>query len=279
MMTPSKKIKILSWISAFLWSVGCSNIFTSVSKKDTPEAIYEDMIKKIDKGAYSEALEKFNALPADWQITSDNLEIKSGIYAGLCGFDFVNYSTKLSNATGSTFFLKMMRSWTGVSTTSSYCSLSQKAMQSIGGLASQRTSSQNFFLAYVSLATIGSYLRAKADQDGTNFLGDGDADASFDACNSTPDTTSLTDLDIANIIASLALVIENISTVAAELSGTTSTVITDVQSTMCSLTPNPCSYFTPEAVLADSQSAVLIKSVRTIINTQANGIRNGSICL
>ncbi len=204
-----KKIMTFWMVISFLSTVGCTNIFKNGAKKDSDEAIFEDIQKSVDASDWDTALTQFNSLSASFKTRKQVIEAWAGAYAGKCGLNFLNYVDALTNASlaGTTFFKYIMAGFASTAVLPAYCDLAQTKMEEISALASERSADENFFMAILGLVKIGTYLRSVADIDPA----DGATDDAFNSCS----TDSLSDANLNSIITGMGLVTANISALAA----------------------------------------------------------------
>lgn len=205
----------------------CSNPFTPFSNSSTDSAIYEDAIKASNASQWDTAIQKFESLTASFL---DRREVRfnyAKALAGRCGYDFINFIDAVSNADfsgPSTVFSLLLAMWGNRQVTPYFCSASEAQVKIIwSDLASidDRTISEKFFMAFLSLAKMGMYLRVKADVTQNNGLGDGTVDGGVSACTpANPETELLrfSDAEIREVITGLALFILNLTAIGSAVS-------------------------------------------------------------
>jgi hypothetical protein len=267
--------------------VACSNFFTTTAKKDSDEALYEDAVKLVNSYEFDAAITKLLSMSTAAQTGVAYRNTLAGAYAGKCGLDFISFLNGISTGGSSAFFASFMAGFTGTAVDPDACVDAQNVILSFGTLASERTSDQNLFLAILSMAKIGTYLRSVADTDGTGNLGNGTVDTGFDVCASTapgaPGAGSLapfylSDTQVAEVITGLSLILQNIAAVTAVASGTSFDALASFEAT-CALIPgNPCSVTDATAV-----TAPMIAAFRKLLDTTAIGIgdcadSSGALC-
>lgn len=197
------------WLAIFFLACsGCTNIFKNGSKKDSDEAIFEEIQKSVDGSEWDTALTQFDSLSASFKTQKHVIEAWAGTYAGKCGLNFLTYVDNLTSASlsGTTLFKYMMAGFTNVTVSPAYCDLAQAKMEEISVLATERSADENFFMAILGMVKMGTYLRSVADVDQ-----DGATDATFDSCS----TGSLSDDNLNKIITGMGLVSANITYLAA----------------------------------------------------------------
>ena len=247
-----RSLSLILIFSFALLGLGCSNIFSSMAQKTTDDAIYEDATKAIDQQDWDTALTKLGSLSTAYQSKTDVIEAYAGAYAGKCGLNFITYFNSLGTAslTGSTLFKYLMNGFTGTAVNPTYCTLAQLKMEQISASPAGRTSGENLFMAILGMVKIGTYLRARADQDGTGGLGDGTFDATYRSCN----TTSLSNADAVEVLTGIGLLTNNITYLSAVLSGNAITGALTQLTTVC--TGGTCTNTTASAVTSADVTVV-----------------------
>lgn len=214
----TKKLLLAGMFAFLIAFSGCANPFTDSAKKDTDEAIFEDIQKAVDGSDWDSAITKFNSLSTAYKSRRDIIEAWAGTYAGKCGLNLLTYASNLTNATltGTTFFKFLMAGFTTTAVNPTYCDLAQAKMEEISALASGRTADENFFMGILGMAKMGTYLRSLADVDQ-----DGATDVTFDSCMAG----SLPDANLNNIITGMGLLADNVSyLIATGLTGSIATL-------------------------------------------------------
>ena len=174
----SKYIFIFTLMTS-LFSVSCANIFSEFADQDSDEAISKDVEILMDKGNYAAALTKYGTLSASFRAERSSQFLLAKIHAGLCGLDFLELSSNLGNLGSNTLFTMLMGAFPGATAaTVTSCIDAEGTILSISTDGTQRTTSENLLMAYISWAKIGNILSLTADADD-----DGSTDGSFDACN------------------------------------------------------------------------------------------------
>lgn len=214
------KTKLMTgWILILMFALsGCTNIFKSGSKKDSDEAIFEEIQKSVDASDWDTALTQFSSLSVAYKSRTDVIEAWAGVYAGKCGLNFLTYVDSLRNASlvGTTLFKYIMDGFTTTTVSPAHCDLAQAKMEEISALAAGRTADENLFMAVLGMVKMGTYLRSLADANQ-----DGVTDPAFNSCS----TASLSDANLNSIITGMGLVSDNIVSLAAMgVTGSLSTV-------------------------------------------------------
>lgn len=251
--------------------MGCGgNLFQMTSKKDSPEALYQDARNSLNSLDYDTAISKILEIQAkDLAFYArcekvDGVKIcpredLAGAYASKCGLNFVTFVSALSSSSGSPF-LYFMQKFQTVSVAPANCYEAQKVIESFG-TSGARTSEQNLFMAVLGMAKIGTYLRDAADTDK-----DGTTDATFDACSSS----IISEEYDRQVISGMGLVIDNLAAVSAVLSGGSS-ALTDLETikntcgASCQITDPYSSSFNDTAV-------------RLLLKSSDKGVQTSSGC-
>ncbi len=204
-----KRKGMMVWVLILVFSsMGCTNIFKSGSKKDSDEAIFEEIQKSVDASDWDTALTQFSTLSVAYKERREVIEAWAGVYAGKCGLNFLTYVDNLKNASllGTTLFKYIMAGFTTTTVSPSHCDLAQAKMEEISALAAERTADENLFMAVLGMVKMGTYLRSLADVNQ-----DGVTDPTFNSCS----TASLSDADLNSVITGMGLVSDNIVSLAA----------------------------------------------------------------
>ncbi len=238
-------------------SCGDKNVFTDAAKKDTDLALREDAEKYINSGDYVAGIAKIDAMSESYGARSDMLTLKASAYAGLCGFNFLDFISALENNTSDALFLMSMRQFQTKAVVPVACAVAQATMERIGTVAT-RDANQNLFMALLGFAKMGTILRDKADADM-----DGAVDDVDNACKDTV----LTGDDVRTVVTGLGLVLENIAALSAVLSG--GSAVTDLESlqTKCNEASVSCTITDPTQI-----DDTAVAGFRTLIDTSAFGI-------
>lgn len=257
-----------------LLATGCSNPLEGLARKDTDEALYEDALKLLDKQDYLGSIEKFEAMSDGFASRTKVREHWAGALAGQCGLNFINYFTQLGDVDfgANPFFKALMDAWTDTDVSPSHCRRAENKIKEIweGEL---RTGSQQLFMAILSMAKIGTYLRTKADTDK-----DGAVDAGFTSCTAANDDDHLTNTEVAEIVSGFSLFLLNIVGFGSSLSNSLEDLLDDLDFVCQALDPSPCDVFAAESVDAD-----MITLFRKILDTADVGVGScidpsGALC-
>ncbi|MCX7977442.1 MAG: hypothetical protein N2578_00390 [Bdellovibrionaceae bacterium] len=221
-------------LMAQLLITGCSgyNQLKAMAPKNSDEALYEDALKAVNAGQYDSAISIINnQISLGFRSNPPVVRTLTSAYSGKCGLDFLTFIEGIQSG-GSSPFALAMSGFTNASVVTSGCQNAQNTIENYFGTSpSQRTPSDNFFMAFLGLAKIGAMLRSKADVNQ-----DGNVDTGFDVC----DSGDISDNEIKYVGTGLGLLLQNITAVGAALGGAGSAI--NALDTLCDSLPppNPC---------------------------------------
>lgn len=263
---------------AFLGVSACAggNYLEEFSSSQSDEALYEEALSLVNNRAYDEALTQIQKMSTSGQNRTDVIQTLAGIYAGKCGLDFLEFVTRLGN--GGSVFGIFMSGFQGTAVNPADCQTAQTLIETkfgttgilrTGRLGSRVGSNVNTFMAVLGMAKIGVQLRSTADKDGPGNNGNGTVDAGYNACQQA----SINNAGIAAVGTGFALILDNFTAIASNLSGSNASLITDLQAA-CALIPgtNPCTISNindPAWADAGVQTAI-----RGMIRSSSLGIQN-----
>jgi hypothetical protein len=271
------KIKIIYLFLAIYLS-SCSNIFKDASDKTGDRALIYEAELLLDQRDYPGALTYLNQINASKYENPIRLnQLYSQIYAGACGMEMIPFMSSFGTANsagGTKLFGLFMSLFKQKPANSVQCAASLRSLQQLGATFNVRAvatgrNDDNFFMEIVSMASIGSVLRTKADIDGTGGLGDGIMDAGFSVC------TGLTDADIDQVAIGFSLVLENIAALASSGSS-----VSDMQN-ISNLLSNPALCGTVNCLpktqaeidaMAGADQSILRKVYRLLLRSSEYGI-------
>lgn len=251
------------------WVCGCANPLTQWSNVSSNEAVYEDAIKAANAGNWIVALENFARLTPEYLAQRPVRFNYSKTLAGRCGYDFFGFANDLSNANlgGATLMQFMMSAWGNKTILPEFCSESEAQLKLIWE-DSTPTTTEQFFMTFLSMAKIGMYLRSKADVGENGGLGNGTVDGGFDSCDDADSPTTLTDDEVAEVITGLSLFLNNISSVGSALSGGITGAVGPMQAICDAMgVNNPCDKTDVEDVTAD-----IITTMRNLLKFDGFGL-------
>jgi hypothetical protein len=272
--------KYWAWASTtlvliLLVSCGSSNLFTPVSNRTSDEALFLDAMKKIDDMDWSGAITILSGqLSAKYKQRTDVREALMGAYAGQCGLSFITLLNALStgSASGGLFTIGIS-AFGGLSVNTAACDSAVEILAALG-TASERSTNQNLYGAFLGIAKLGVNLHKTLDTESAG-LGDGAVDSGFDACSAPGTTTSgkLTDAQIKKIIVGMGLVFENISALSSSL-GNGNAFLTTIDSlkTNCENVAGGAGSCTITDENSTSINASLITLFRRMIASQNYGL-------
>lgn len=245
--------------------INCSNIFEPMSPKDTNDAYYETASKALDDSDFDLAIANFSKLTSGYLDTKAEIRQRyAGALAGKCGLVFSTFYNSISTTDFGTtpIFKAFMNQFTQKTVYPSYCTQAEAQIKAIWATRTA-TAGQQLFMAILSMAKIGAYLRNKADHDSTGDLGDGTTDGTFDGCAATDDEDHLTDDEMKEVITGFSLMLLNITAFSASL-GLGST-IDDLNAACGAIPDSPCA-----VTEAANVTAPMIDSMRDLLQTNEN---------
>lgn len=261
-----KYILLLTAFNFFLSSCG-PNALMGLGSQTSDEYYIEEAEKANNAQNYDYALDVLlNKLSASAQSSVSVKELLASAYAGKCGFNFVNYVTSLSEASGTAVFNTMMQPFVGVATAPEYCLASLQTIDTLGAPGS-RTANQNFFSAITGLVLMGASIRTYADKDGTGNNGNGTMDSAGMICNST----LVTDDQMNDIIVGYGYFVTNLAYVSAATLGSDSFDSLNDSVTVCNSLGGNCTITDKNNVTAPTRLAI-----RKLLHTSEYGIGNAA---
>jgi hypothetical protein len=221
---------LANFIFCFIFLNSCSNPYSEYSNRSTDEARYEEALKAYNSGQWDTAIAKFQSLSPSFLNAREVRFNYAKALAGKCGYDFITFVETVSstNFSGPTVFEAFLSMWGNRSIIPSFCTLAEAQVKIIWSQlnsTADRSISEKFFMALLSLAKMGMYLRVKADVDANGGLGNGLTDPGVDACTPASPPTQLlrfSDDEIKEVITGLALFIANLSAIGGAISNLSS---------------------------------------------------------
>jgi hypothetical protein len=256
-------VLILLLFSSF-FCVSCSNLFKLAANKTSDKALFYEAEKLIDEQKYTEAITYLDQLSTTFAADNKVRIIYATAYAGACGMEFITFFGSIKGGVSGAFFKTFMNLFTNRSATPNYCVLAERKIKEIGATATTRDTAteekeSNFFMAILSMAKIGAYLRTKADTDN-----DGLKDASFDICTNDA-TTGFTSAEVDEIVTGFGLFIENLPYLLG--AGSTASISGPI-TTLC-----PTCLITDTSSIPDEPTRLIIRSLyRDLLNSSTTGI-------
>ncbi len=260
-------------------SCGSNNIYKGFSKQDSDKALLIDAKQLINKADYDGALTKLNAITTSFRESADTkisfYETHAAASAGKCGLDFVAFTTSFSGS--SNLVTKTRDAFLNRTVLASACDDAQADMEAIG-TNTQRDSNQNFFMAVLGLAKMGTYLRAASDFDNNGLADPGWSGCSVDY-TAPPTQTGISDADVAEVLTGMGLLLDNIAAIGANVAGLDATAVTNFDASCKTLTGLPSCSFTHTSDI----TAPVVKAFRKFIDSTTDGIGNcahqaGGVC-
>jgi hypothetical protein len=183
---------LLPWV---LGASGCPNAFSELADKDSDAAIFYQAQMEIDIPDFNRALTTLALATPRGLATRQGRLVTASAYAGRCGLALVDLASKVANSGSNSLYTTLLAAFKTVSNTSTAPDDCYSAEQNIVAIPAASAQKDDYiFLAFTSLAKIGTSLAKVADTDD-----DGVVDPSFNAC------TTMTDADVRQIGTGLTL--------------------------------------------------------------------------
>lgn len=259
----AKKILFSLLIASTLLVQACTkNVLDSIADKNSDRALFEDARKAVDSADYATAISKITEMSEGGRDDIDVKRLLASAYAGNCGFEFIPFFQDIQDAdlTNANFFAVSMAAFVGKAVNPTDCALSLNTFADAYPVLADRPSDISLMMTLLGLAKMGTFIRYKADIDGSDTTGDGTVDASFNAC------TDFTNDDVAEITSGLGTFLINFVSSAASFGGS-ATDISAFQTACDTLTSGACSK-TEASDVSNSD----ITAMRTILRSNALGI-------
>ncbi|MBX7232332.1 MAG: hypothetical protein K1X29_09635 [Bdellovibrionales bacterium] len=242
---------------------GCSvNILETFSDPYTDEALYEDAKQLINQSNYSAALTKFSGMTTSFLARREVAGLKATAYGGLCGLNFLNLLTSLNNIGATRFLLWLLQTFPGGnSTLQNYCIQAETLIKTIGLRGSNRTADENFLMAFIAFAKIGTILTRYGDSSPAN----GTVDAGFDPCAGG----SLPSADAKEVATGFTIAIDALQNIGTSTVG--ANIVSQV-TTVCALLPPAYATLCSSPAIVDTTSITANdeKAIRTLLNESQN---------
>jgi hypothetical protein len=275
--------KLLVFIFLLVNSCGL-NIYSGLSNTVSDSALYAEALKKLNSGDYDGAIGYFQTMSTAAQGNRDVAYDFASAAAGKCGYDFITFANYMAavpadfgstippSATTTPVLYYLMNGFVGTTinttvsgqtdptaagdaTTRDYCAWAQQLMDNIKTNYGSWNTKESSFVFYFAMARLGIILRAWGDINVAD--GDGTADASFNAC----DSTDLPDFYANQLVTGFALMNETSASVAG-----LGAVIGALLTPFCAAYGNLCTHTTPSTVTAADRKNVRGLSLLAYVN-------------
>lgn len=232
----SKIIFALLSLLMALTATSCSvNILEAFGDPEADRAKFYDARDAINNSSWDEAITLITSMSAAFQVRPDVVVLHASAYAGKCGFDFLNFSSVLTNMGSNRLLLYLMQNRNGSTTdTQSNCQQAINLIESISATATNRTDDQNVFMALLALYQIGTIINIYGDTDD-----DGTAEWGSALPNDACETAAISNADVGRIGASLVQALTSISALSSQTVG--GDQLTDINTVCASLAAAPIS--------------------------------------
>jgi hypothetical protein len=249
------------YIFIFLFfPLACSqNLLQDMSSSDPDEDYYSDGMVALNDESYDDVISIVNSkISVVGQAKPKVRELLASAYAGKCGLNFLDYTSKLSENTTGSAMSNLMQPFVQVAVDPVSCRMALSTMELIGP-TEFRTNNQNVFTSILGMVQIGTALREYADT--TPVLGDSNTDINL--------CSGFTDAQVDDIIIGFGFFSKNFSAVTSSVIGSYSNdSLGDVVS-MCSDAAGAaaCQITNPADI-----TPAMRESFRDLVNTQDYGI-------
>ncbi|MCS6839025.1 MAG: hypothetical protein NZ480_09300 [Bdellovibrionaceae bacterium] len=251
-----------------LLHTSCSeNPIKKFSNASTNEAIYEDAMKLYNNGQFTESIQKFAQLSPQFLNQREVRFNYAKALAGKCGYTFIDFISAVSSANfggSNTFFQTLLSLWGNKHVLPTFCTQAEAQVKIIWSQLnspSERTTSEKFFMALISLAKMGMYMRVKFDIAENSGLGNGVVDTGVNSCTNSPNPLFFSDAEIKEIITGFALFVENLTAIGTALANLSS--ITGLTNGLCSYPGVTFCSVTDAANVTSAQVTQLRKLLRS----------------
>lgn len=242
-----------------------NNLFSEFAAKNSDEALLFDAKVFINQQRYNEAIDVvLNKMSASGQQKVEAREVLASGYAGKCGLNFLDYTSRLASANSGSAFVLMSAPFVGITVSPADCLTSLQTLDLIGTKA-QRTASQNAFAAVVGMVLLGSATRFYTDNNPVG--GDGVQDVVGVSC-------TLTNAQIDNVILGYAYMALNFDALSSSQIGSSSSSTISNSVTVCnSLAGSSCTNTDPALITTQMRD-----TMKDLMNTvdYGVGLANGS---
>lgn len=240
--------------------VSCSqNIFDEIADKDSPAAIYFQAKREINARNYGVAIALLESLDPSYLQDRTRIPIYASAYAGRCGLEFLTLLDNVKTGGSRSVLTTLMTGFPDAQAANvADCMRAESILESIGD-QDVRTGDENLFMAFVSLAKIGTILSSLADSDA-----DGEADSTFNQCN----VTDLPDAMVRELGSSIAVTLLSLAGVGTSYIDDATANIND----LCGLDPNLAIFCT--ATDPTVFSAPQVQALRYAIGSRDFGINS-----
>jgi hypothetical protein len=234
------------------------NILSTESSQDSDDQYYSEALNLLNGQNYEESILILTTkISAEARATVKVRQLLASGYAGKCGLNFIDYTSRLSNASSGSALMIMMTPFVQRDAFPDFCKQAIDVMEQIGSTET-RTVNQNIFSSILGMVLLGTSLRSSADQ--SPLLGDGTADV--DIC------AGVTDEQIDNMIIGFGYFSKNFSSVSSSMIGSHSTqVMTEINSTCQTVAGTSCQITNSSQITPSLRSAF-----RDLVNTLEYGI-------
>lgn len=211
--------------------MGCANVLTEMSDKDSDKSKLFDAQTAIDQGKWTTAITKISQMSTTYQATREIQVLKASAYAGRCGLNIFSLLSAIGDGGSSTnLFAQLMNSMTGATAANvADCLQAENTLKALSSIPST-DKKENLLMALTSLVKIGAILALRGDANADGTL-DWSRTGSF-PCDAVTGTAALPVADVNEIGTGLFLFILSMGAF-----GTTGTAALDSLTSFCNNPP------------------------------------------
>lgn len=201
-------MKRISIIVVIFHLAGCKNYLETFSQPDTDAARYVEASLALNDRDFDGALVWIGRMSSEYRATREVKYLEASVYSGKCGMEAMVFLQTVDGISGGAtkFFAALMAAFKGGTLTQmGHCKTAETLLRSISASASGRTTSENIFLALVSLAKIGIILNEGADLNDDGLVNDG-----FSSPNHCTDGTIIDNTEVDEMITGLSNFVESL---------------------------------------------------------------------
>jgi hypothetical protein len=258
-------------------NLSCSvNILQTFADTKTNEALFEDAQTMVNQQDYNGALAKIALMTGAYPAQEKVVVLKASAYGGLCGFQFIPFVEAFSGMGSTLLFPFLLQTFDTTSATNMInCLAAQNTIEGLGSIT-QRSTDNNFFLAMIAFAKVGSILSYYADAAPQ----DGAGDAGFDPCVVNAGARApggpITDGDVREIGSGITIALANLSAVASQVNlGSGS--LTSINSVCSALSGGLAAYNFCNITDPTAFDANQLKGIRSLIK-ESTAVGLGTNC-
>lgn len=270
----NKLVRVVTLMTLLLTQAQCSdNLFLPI-KEDTDASRLFEAKKLMNKRKWDDAIEVFNEMSSDFLAKRSTKVEFAKAYAGLCGLDFLQLMTDLTNSPSTAVFGLFLSAYAGSSVTDfNACVNAEAKIQEISTDASVRTGEENLVMAFISFAKMGTILAARSDPDGNGTANWGNSDS---CTTGTGSNDFLTSTEAKHVATGFANALASLTYAGGSFGGDVQTDLQDVCTTLAALPPPYDTYNFCNAFVIGTVTSDMEKGIRSVIQEGQDGLGLGT---